>query len=74
LCRNETKDQIASKVERAIREKCGGSKIVHVGIDPGSPEGCVYVKCATKEDARSAYMSLHGWWFDGKFQNLNVSS
>jgi hypothetical protein len=58
------------KVDRAIREKCVDSKIVHVGIDPSSPEGCVYVKCATKEDARSAYMSLHGWWFDGEFNGF----
>lgn len=45
--------------------KCPNSKILHIGVDSGSDEGCVYVLCQSKEDARAAYLDLHGWWFDG---------
>ena len=59
-----------AKIQNAILEKCVDSNICHIGVEHGSAEGCVYVKCASKEDARKAYMALHGWWFDGKFISL----
>ncbi|CAG7822967.1 unnamed protein product [Allacma fusca] len=54
-----------NRIQRAILDKCPDAGICHIGVEHGSAEGCVYVKCATKEDARKAYLALHGWWFDG---------
>lgn len=55
------------KVQDAILEKCGeGVKILHIRVDRGSREGCVYMKCFSQEDAGKAYRALHGCWFDGK--------
>lgn len=52
----------------AILEKCGdGVKSLHIKVDRGSREGCVYMKCMSQEDAGKAYRALHGCWFDGKF-------
>ena len=28
-------------------------------------QGCVYVKCSSKEAAGKVRQALHGWWFDG---------
>ncbi|XP_074101228.1 LEM domain-containing inner nuclear membrane protein MAN1 [Cotesia typhae] len=54
------------KVQDAILEKCGeGVKILHIRVDRGSREGCVYMKCFSQEDAGKAYRALHGCWFDG---------
>ncbi|KAK6635002.1 hypothetical protein RUM44_000251 [Polyplax serrata] len=53
------------KVKDAIVEKCEGSRIVHLSVDKESKEGCVYVKCASLQDAGIAYRQLHGSWFDG---------
>lgn len=55
-----------SRIEKHILEKCHKAKILHIGIDQSSVEGCVYIRCSTKEDARLAFMALHGWWFEGK--------
>ncbi|CAL8133625.1 unnamed protein product [Orchesella dallaii] len=55
-----------SRVEKTIIGKCPNARILHIGIEPASVEGCVYVRCLTKDDARAAFQSLHGWWFDGK--------
>ncbi|ODM92424.1 Inner nuclear membrane protein Man1 [Orchesella cincta] len=54
-----------TRVEKVILEKCRNARIMHIGIEPASVEGCVYVRCLTKDDARAAFQSLHGWWFDG---------
>lgn len=54
-----------SRIEKEILSKCRNSKILHIGIDSASVEGCVYIRCVSKEDARTAFLSLHGWWFDG---------
>jgi membrane protein Man1 len=54
------------RIEQAILEKCKNAKILHIGIDRSTREGCVYIRCLSKPDARNAYGSLHGWWFDGK--------
>ncbi|XP_022082522.1 inner nuclear membrane protein Man1-like [Acanthaster planci] len=54
-------------IEDAILERCGDNGgIVHVAVDRNSREGCVYVKCATPENAGRAYRALQGSWFDGK--------
>lgn len=29
-------------------------------------QGCVYVKCNSKEAAGKVRQALHGWWFDGE--------
>lgn len=62
----ETEDDWETKVQDAILEKCGeGVKILHIRVDIGSREGCVYMKCMSQEDAGKAYRALHGCWFDG---------
>ncbi|XP_050456075.1 uncharacterized protein LOC126853925 isoform X2 [Cataglyphis hispanica] len=63
----ETEDDWETRVQDAILEKCGeGVKILHIRIDIGSREGCVYMKCMSQKDAGEAYRALHGCWFDGK--------
>ncbi|XP_069693659.1 inner nuclear membrane protein Man1 [Periplaneta americana] len=54
------------RVQDAILEKCGEEGVValHISADRASREGCVYLKCASQEDAGKAYQALHGWWFD----------
>ncbi|XP_012054754.1 PREDICTED: inner nuclear membrane protein Man1 [Atta cephalotes] len=62
----ETEDDWETRVQDAILEKCGeGVKILHIRVDIGSREGCVYMKCMSQEDAGKAYRALHGCWFDG---------
>ncbi|XP_015124863.1 inner nuclear membrane protein Man1 [Diachasma alloeum] len=62
----EFEDDWEVKVQDAILEKCGeGVKILHIRVDRGSREGCVYMKCLTHDDAGKAYRALHGCWFDG---------
>ncbi|XP_047369565.1 inner nuclear membrane protein Man1 isoform X1 [Vespa velutina] len=62
----ENDDNWEIKIQDAILEKCGeGVKILHIRVDRGSREGCVYMKCISQEDAGKAYRALHGWWFDG---------
>ncbi|XP_012260213.2 inner nuclear membrane protein Man1 [Athalia rosae] len=63
----EFEDDWETKVQDAILEKCGEDvKILHIRVDRGSREGCVYMKCMSQEDAGKAYRALHGWWFDSK--------
>ncbi|XP_014232175.1 uncharacterized protein LOC106656052 isoform X2 [Trichogramma pretiosum] len=62
----EFEDDWEVKVKDAILEKCGeGVKILHIKVDRGSREGCVYMKCMSQEDAGKAYKAVHGCWFDG---------
>ncbi|OXU26861.1 hypothetical protein TSAR_010602 [Trichomalopsis sarcophagae] len=62
----EFEEDWETKVKDAILEKCGESvKILHIKVDRGSREGCVYMKCMSQEDAGKAYKALHGCWFDG---------
>ncbi|OAD59627.1 Inner nuclear membrane protein Man1, partial [Eufriesea mexicana] len=62
----EFEDDWETKVQDAILEKCGETvKILHIRVDRGSREGCVYMKCMSQEDAGKAYRALHGCWFDG---------
>lgn len=66
LLYSETEDDWETRVQDAILEKCGeGVKILHIRVDIGSREGCVYLKCMSQEDAGKAYRALHGCWFDG---------
>jgi len=53
------------RIQDAILEKAEGGKILHLAVDRGSREGCVYIKCSRPEEAGKVYRSLHGWWFDG---------
>ncbi len=63
---SEFEDDWETKVKDAILEKCGEKvKILHIKVDRGSREGCVYMKCMSQEDAGKAYKALHGCWFDG---------
>ncbi|KAF7988372.1 hypothetical protein HCN44_000945 [Aphidius gifuensis] len=63
----EIEDDWEVKIQDAVLEKCGDNvKVLHIRVDRGSREGCVYVKCMTHEDAGKAYRALHGCWFDGK--------
>ncbi|KAK0076645.1 hypothetical protein PV325_005059 [Microctonus aethiopoides] len=62
----EFEDDWEIKVQDAILEKCGEIvKVLHIRVDRGSREGCVYMKCMSQEDAGKAYRALHGCWFDG---------
>ncbi|XP_012288388.1 inner nuclear membrane protein Man1 [Orussus abietinus] len=62
----EFEDDWEVKVQDAILEKCGEAVgILHIRVDRGSREGCVYMKCMSQEDAGKAYRALHGCWFDG---------
>jgi len=74
LLYSETEDDWETRVQDAILEKCGeGVKILHIRVDIGSREGCVYMKCMSQEDAGKAYRALHGCWFDGMC-NKNYNS
>lgn len=52
-------------IEDAILEKCKNiSGVLHIYVDKGSREGCVYIKCDTCVTAGQVHRALHGWWFD----------
>ncbi|XP_065202118.1 inner nuclear membrane protein Man1 [Planococcus citri] len=59
-----------TRVEDAILERCEGVKVIHIAVDGTNPEGCVYVKCASTDDAGKAYRKMHGAWFDGKIVSV----
>ncbi len=70
IFRDGNKERV--RIEKNILEKCCQAKILHIGIDPTSVEGCVYVRCLTKEDAGKAFQALHGWWFDGRENKFKI--
>lgn len=57
-------------VKDAILEKCEGINVLHIAVDKGSSEGCVYLKCSSSEEAGKAFRALHGSWFDSKYPNV----
>ncbi|KAI4475122.1 hypothetical protein M0802_015274 [Mischocyttarus mexicanus] len=58
--------QAFETMEGSVNKKCGeGVQILHIRVDRGSREGCVYMKCISQNDAGKAYRALHGCWFDG---------
>lgn len=62
----EDGDEWMTHVTDAILEKCEGIDVLHIAVDKGSLEGCVYLKCSSPEEAGKAYRALHGSWFDTK--------
>ncbi|KAK8751500.1 hypothetical protein OTU49_008765, partial [Cherax quadricarinatus] len=64
-CDVEFGDNWPSRIQDSILEKCEGVSIVHIAVDRGSREGCVYLKCASLSEAGRAFRALHGWWYDG---------
>lgn len=64
-CDVEFGDSWPARIQDSILEKCEGISIVHVAVDRGSREGCVYLKCASLPDSGRAFRALHGWWYDG---------
>nr|XP_045619451.1 uncharacterized protein LOC123771121 isoform X1 [Procambarus clarkii] len=64
-CDVEFGDSWPSRIQDSILEKCEGVSIVHIAVDRGSREGCVYLKCASLSEAGRAFRALHGWWYDG---------
>ncbi|MPC10148.1 Inner nuclear membrane protein Man1 [Portunus trituberculatus] len=64
-CDVEFGDSWPARIQDSILEKCEGISIVHVAVDRGSREGCVYLKCASLSDSGRAFRALHGWWYDG---------
>ncbi|XP_050413817.2 inner nuclear membrane protein Man1 [Patella vulgata] len=63
----ESEEDWFEKVENAILEKTEGvADIIHMFVDENSTEGCVYLKCSSRESAGKARQCLHGWWFDGR--------
>lgn len=62
--KNDKNSNLKTIVQDAILEKCGPKcKILHIEIDKVSC--CVYVKCASSDDAGIVYQNLHGWWYEG---------
>lgn len=61
----EVGDSWPVRIQDAILEKADQGKILHMAVDRGSREGCVYIKCSSAEEAGKVYRALHGWWFDG---------
>lgn len=69
--KNETTDgDWVTVVKDAILERCEGISIVHISVDEASPDGCVYIKCASTDDAGKAYRRIHGAWFDGEIVSV----
>ncbi|XP_066957583.1 uncharacterized protein MAN1 [Macrobrachium rosenbergii] len=64
-CDVEFGESWPSRIQDSILEKCEGISIVHIAVDRGSREGCVYLKCASMSEAGKAFRALHGWWYDG---------
>ncbi|XP_064110867.1 uncharacterized protein LOC135218472 [Macrobrachium nipponense] len=64
-CDVEFGESWTSRIQDSILEKCEGISIVHIAVDRGSREGCVYLKCASLSEAGKAFRALHGWWYDG---------
>ncbi|XP_076469474.1 inner nuclear membrane protein Man1-like [Babylonia areolata] len=63
----ESEEGWEESVKDALLEKCQDIKsLVHIYVDTKSKEGCVYVKCNSKEAAGKVRLALHGWWFDGR--------
>nr|KAG5706031.1 hypothetical protein BaRGS_028140 [Batillaria attramentaria] len=63
----ENEEDWEESVKDALLEKCRDIKsLVHIYVDKNSREGCVYVKCNSKEAAGLVRQALHGWWFDGR--------
>lgn len=62
--KNDTNPNLRSVLQEAILDKCDRCNILHIDLDRTSY--CVYVKCATPNDARVVYRSMHGWWYEGK--------
>jgi membrane protein Man1 len=59
------------RIQNVILDK---ADILHKAVDRGSREGCVYIKCASADDAGKVYHSLHGWWFDGNLVTVKYLS
>lgn len=63
--KNDNNPNLRSVLQEAILEKCENRcNILHIDLDRASY--CVYVKCATPNDASVVYRSMHGWWYEGK--------
>jgi membrane protein Man1 len=59
------------RIQNVILDK---ADILHKAVDRGSREGCVYIKCASADDAGKVYHSLHGWWLDGHLVTVKYLS
>uniref|UniRef100_U5EPU7 Putative man1 n=1 Tax=Corethrella appendiculata TaxID=1370023 RepID=U5EPU7_9DIPT len=56
-------------VSDAILEKVGGKcKIFDIQLDRNTC--CVYVRCATNEDAGMIHDEMNGWWFDNRLVSM----
>jgi membrane protein Man1 len=63
------------RIQNVIMQKADNKgDILHMAVDRGSREGCVYIKCATTDDAGKEYHSLNGWWFDGNLVTVKYLS
>jgi hypothetical protein len=45
---------------------CNNCSVVHVAVDRVSPEGHVYLKCSTTDEASTVRNALTGRYFDGR--------
>lgn len=69
--KNETDNEDwVTIIKDAILERCEGVDVIHMVVDETNPEGCVYIKCASTDDAGKAYRKMHGAWFDGKIVSV----
>jgi len=63
----ETQPQWDWEIRDDVIEECnkhGG--VLHIYVDPRSPQGYVYVKCPSIAAAVASVNALHGRWFAGK--------
>lgn len=56
-------------IQNSIIEKVGTvCKIYEIQIDPKTC--CVYVRCATAQDAGMVHDAVNGWWFDNRLVSI----
>ena len=58
----------AREVKEEILRRCGAvtppsPAILHVAVDQQSPEGTVYIRTRSAEDAGRVFRLLHGQWY-----------
>jgi len=61
-------EELTNKIEASLNCKAE-IRFQHIGYDNHN-DSCVYLKCFTKEDAKTAYVNIHGWWYNGKLLSV----
>lgn len=53
-------------VKEEILRRCLDAQVLHIAVDTESPEGTVYIKTMSPEDAGKVFRCLHGQWYRGQ--------